>query len=70
MKMETRYLEVFDTRDKLRCVRLDTEEGAVVDEQSNILLRIDKCRHMEQSGFRSFSIVVMRLWLKRMDYAT
>ncbi len=47
MKMETRYLEVFDTRDKLRCVRLDTEEGAVVDEQSNILLRIDKCRHME-----------------------
>ena len=40
-------MEVFDTRDKLRCVRLDTEEGAVVDEQSNILLRIDKCRHME-----------------------
>ena len=47
MEMETRYTEVFDTRDNLRCVRLDTGEAAVVDEQGNIHLRIDICKHME-----------------------
>ena len=53
MKMETRYTEVFDTRDGLRCVRLDTGEAAVVDEQGSILLRIDRCRRMEfaEHGF-------------------
>lgn len=53
MEMETRYTEVFDTRDGLRCVRLDTGEAAVVDEQGSILLRIDRCRRMEfaEHGF-------------------
>ena len=45
--METRYTEVFDTRDDLRCVRLDTGEAAVIDEQGSILLCIDRCRRME-----------------------
>ena len=48
--METRYLEVFDTRDNLRCVRLDTGGAAVVDEQGDIYLRIDRCRQMEFAG--------------------
>ena len=50
---ESKIMKVFDTKDRLRCVCLDSGEAAVVDEKGCILLRIEKCRHMEfaEHGF-------------------